>query len=43
VASEEGVEELPPPVPDPYARWFVGAALALAAILAFARRRGPRR
>jgi glyoxylase-like metal-dependent hydrolase (beta-lactamase superfamily II) len=43
VAGEEGVEELPPSVPDPYARWFVGAAIALAAILTLARRRGPRR
>jgi glyoxylase-like metal-dependent hydrolase (beta-lactamase superfamily II) len=43
VAGEEGVEELPPSVPDPYARWFVGAAIALAAILTVARRRGPRR
>jgi glyoxylase-like metal-dependent hydrolase (beta-lactamase superfamily II) len=43
VADGEGVEELPPSVPDPYARRFVGAAIALAAILAIARRRGPRR
>ncbi len=43
VAGEEGVEELPPSVPDPYARWFVGAAIALAAILTVVRRRGPRR
>jgi glyoxylase-like metal-dependent hydrolase (beta-lactamase superfamily II) len=43
VAGEEGVEELPPPVPDPYAGWFVGAAIALAAILTVASRRGPRR
>jgi glyoxylase-like metal-dependent hydrolase (beta-lactamase superfamily II) len=43
VADEEGVEELPPSVPDPYARRFAGAAIALAAILAIARRRRPRR
>jgi hypothetical protein len=43
VADEEGVEELPPSVPDPYARRFAGAAIALAAILAIARWRRPRR
>jgi glyoxylase-like metal-dependent hydrolase (beta-lactamase superfamily II) len=39
VAGEEGVEELPPPVTDPYARGIAVATIALAAILAVARRR----
>ena len=39
VAGEEGLERLPPPVPDPYARGFAAAALALATVLAVARRR----
>jgi glyoxylase-like metal-dependent hydrolase (beta-lactamase superfamily II) len=43
VAHDGGVEKLPPSVPDPYARRFAGAAIALAAILATARRRRPRR
>jgi glyoxylase-like metal-dependent hydrolase (beta-lactamase superfamily II) len=43
VAGEEGVEKLPPSVPDPYARWFVGAAIAFAGILSVARWRAARR
>ena len=40
VAGEGGVEELPPPVPDPYARGAVGALAAGAIIFALVR---PRR
>jgi glyoxylase-like metal-dependent hydrolase (beta-lactamase superfamily II) len=39
VADERGVEELPPPVPDPYVRRAVGAVAAGAILLALARRR----
>jgi glyoxylase-like metal-dependent hydrolase (beta-lactamase superfamily II) len=42
VAGEDGVEELPPPVPDPYARGagaLAGALVAWLMLLALARRR----
>jgi glyoxylase-like metal-dependent hydrolase (beta-lactamase superfamily II) len=43
VAGEDGVEGLPPPVPDPYARGagaLAGALVACLMLLALARRRG---
>jgi hypothetical protein len=39
VADEGGVEELPPPVPDPYARRATGAFVVGLLLLALARRR----
>jgi hypothetical protein len=42
VAGEDGVEELPPPVPDPYARG-AGACVACLMLLALARRLARRR
>lgn len=39
VADEAGVEELPPPVPDPYARGAAGALVGAIVLLALARRR----
>jgi MYXO-CTERM domain-containing protein len=42
-AGEGGIEWLPPPVPDPYARSVFGAAMAAAAFLAIARRRRRKR
>ena len=39
VADEDGVEELPPPVPDPYARGTAGALVVGLILLALARRR----
>ena len=42
-AGEGGIEWLPPPVPDPYARSVLGAAMAAAAFLAIARRRTRKR
>jgi glyoxylase-like metal-dependent hydrolase (beta-lactamase superfamily II) len=39
VADEDGIEELPPPVPDPYARRAAGAFVVGLLLLALARRR----
>ena len=39
VADEDGVQELPPPVPDPYARGAAGAFVAGLILLALDRRR----